>query len=196
MQFCPKCDNIMDIGKTVPKPVFNLATPETVTNTTDEKINEKINKKIKVEKIIELFKSGEDITKYNLDMKAITTNPEFNKLSETDKKSIMKILSNELDDMQTAFRICKNCSYHEKIVETTLILSRMNTNISAAIEEDYNFMVYDKTLPHTRDYKCKNSNCVTHKKPSQLDAVWFRPKLNSYATYYGCTQCKTVWNVS
>lgn len=192
MQFCPKCDNIMDIGKTVPKPVFNLATPDTVTNTTEEKVN----KKIKVEKIIELFKSGEDITKYNLDVKAITTNSEFNKLSENEKKLMMKILSTELDDMQSAYRICKNCSYNEKIVDTTLILSRMNTNISAAVEEDYNFMVYDKTLPHTRDYRCKNSSCVTHKNPEKLDAVWFRPKLNSYATYYGCTQCKTVWNVS
>ena len=192
MQFCPKCDNIMDIGKTIPKPVFNVATPETVTNTTEDKVDTKI----KVEKIIELYKNGEDISKYNLDIKKVTTNAEFLKLKDSEKKSIIKLLSDELDDMQSAYRICKNCSYYEKIVETTLILSRMNTNISAAVEEDYSFMVYDKTLPHTRDYKCKNKSCNTHSDPSKKNAVWFRPKLNSYSTYYGCTLCKTVWNIS
>lgn len=192
MQFCPKCDNIMDIGKTIPKPVLNLATPETVTNTTEDTHNTKI----KVEKIIELYKNGEDISKYTIDIKKITSNAEFNKLKESDKKTIIKLLSDELDDMQSAYRICKNCSYNEQIVETTLILSRMNTNVSSSVEEDYSFMVYDKTLPHTRDYKCKNKSCKTHDDPTQKNAVWFRPKLNSYATYYGCTACKTVWNIS
>lgn len=192
MQYCPKCDNIMDIGKSIPKPVVNLATPDTVTNTTEDKVMAKI----KVEKIIELFKSGEDISKYNIDIKKVTSNAEFGKLKDEEKKAIIKLLSDELDDMQSAYRICKNCSYNEKIVETTLILSRMNTNISASVEEDYSFMVYDKTLPHTRDYKCKNNTCKTHSDPTLKNAVWFRPKLNSYSTYYGCTSCKTVWNVS
>jgi hypothetical protein len=192
MQYCPKCDNIMDIGKTVPKPVLNLATPDTVTNTTEDKAMTKI----KVEKIIELFKNGEDISKYNVDIKKVTSNAEFGKLKDAEKKGILKLLSDELDDMQSAYRICKNCSYHEKIIETTLILSRMNTNISVNVEEDYSYMVYDKTLPHTRDYKCKNKSCKTHSDPTLKNAVWFRPKLNSYSTYYGCIQCKTVWSVS
>jgi hypothetical protein len=192
MQYCPKCDNIMDIGKTVPKPVLNLATPDTVTNTTEDKVVTKI----KVDKIIELFKSGEDISKYNIDIKKITTSVEFGKLKDAEKKGILKLLSDEMDDMQSAYRICKNCSYHEKIIETTLILSRINTNISTNVEEDYSYMVYDKTLPHTRDYKCKNKNCKTHSDPTLKNAVWFRPKLNSYSTYYGCIECKTVWSVS
>lgn len=192
MQYCPKCDNIMDIGKTIPKPVFNLETPDTITNTTDDKANTKI----KVEKIIELYKNGEDISKYNIDIKKITSNAEFGKLKDSDKKGILKMLSSDFDDMQAAYRICKNCSYHEKILETTLILSRINTNISTSVEEDYSYMVYDQTLPHTRDYKCKNKSCKTHSDPTQKNAVWFRPKLNSYSTYYGCTICKIVWNVS
>jgi len=192
MQYCPKCDNIMDISKTVPKTTLNLITPDTVTNTTEDKAITKI----KVEKIIELFKSGEDISKYNIDIKKVTSNTEFGKLKDEEKKAIINLLSVDIDDMQTAFRICKNCSYYEKIIDTTLILSRMNTNISAAIEEDYSFMVYDKTLPHTRDYKCKNKLCKTHSDLTLKNAVWFRPKLNSYSTYYGCTFCKTVWSIS
>jgi len=182
----------MDIGKTIYKPVFNLETPDTITNTTDDKANTKI----KVEKIIELYKNGEDISKYNIDIKKITSNAEFGKLKDSDKKGILKMLSSDFDDMQAAYRICKNCSYHEKILETTLILSRINTNISTSVEEDYSYMVYDQTLPHTRDYKCKNKSCKTHSELTQKNAVWFRPKLNSYSTYYGCTVCKTVWNVS
>ena len=87
MQYCPKCDNIMDIGKSIPKPVVNLATPDTVTNTTeDNKMT-----KIKVEKIIELFKSGEDISKYNVDIKKVTSNAEFGKLKDEEKNHLSKL---------------------------------------------------------------------------------------------------------
>ena len=60
----------------------------------------------------------------------------------------------------------------------------------------YKNMIHDKTLPHTRDYVCKNKDCSSHKDPSKRDAVWFRPIATSYSTYYGCTACATIWNIS
>jgi hypothetical protein len=193
MQFCPKCDNIMDIGKTAPKVSLNVSTPDTVS--TETKSNED-----QVSRLIQLYKNKEDISNFNIDMKLLTSNAEFNKLKEADKNEIIKILkSSEIDESLSAYRICKNCSYFERLVGRTLVLSRMNTEASMSGTTDlskYKYMIHDKTLPHTRDYICKNDKCESHKNHEKRNAVWFRPHMNSYSTYYGCVTCNTVWNIS
>jgi DNA-directed RNA polymerase subunit M/transcription elongation factor TFIIS len=193
MQFCPKCDNIMDIGKSAPKVSLSVATPNTVS--TDTKSNEN-----QVSKLIQLYKNKEDISNINIDIKLVTSNTEFNKLKESDRNEIIKILkSSEIDESLNAYRICKNCSYFERLVGRTLVLSRMNTEatMSGVIDlSKYKYMIHDKTLPHTRDYICKNDKCESHKNHEKRNAVWFRPHMNSYSTYYGCTTCSTIWNIS
>ena len=193
MQFCPKCDNIMDIGKTAPKVSLNIATPDTVS--TETKSNED-----QVSRLIQLYKNKEDISNFIIDMKLLTSNADFNKLKETDKNEIIKILkSSEIDESLSAYRICKNCSYFERLVGRTLVLSRMNTEASMSGTTDlskYKYMIHDKTLPHTRDYICKNDKCESHKNHEKRNAVWFRPQMNSYSTYYGCVTCETIWNIS
>ena len=96
--------------------------------------------------------------------------------------------------------IYRDCALRliEKIKTKTLVLSRMNMNISSFQQDlsKYKYMVFDKTLPHTRDYICYNKECSSHKDFSKRDAVWFRPIATSYSTYYGCTACSTVWNIS
>jgi hypothetical protein len=193
MQFCPKCDNIMDIGKSAPKVSLSLATPNTIS--TETKSNED-----QVSKLVQLYKNKEDISNFNIDIKLVTSNNDFNKLKEADRNEIIKILkSSEFDESLSAYRICKNCSYFERLVGRTLVLSRMNTEatMSGVIDlSKYKYMIHDKTLPHTRDYICKNDKCESHKNHEKRDAVWFRPHMNSYSTYYGCVTCTTVWNIS
>ena len=193
MQFCPKCDNIMDIGKSAPKVSLSIATPNTVS--TESKSNED-----QVSKLIQLYKNKEDISNINIDIKLVTTNTEFNKLKEADKNEIIKILkSSEIDESLSAYRVCKNCSHFERLIGRTLVLSRMNIEASMSDVIDlskYKYMIHDKTLPHTRDYICKNDKCESHKNHEKRNAVWFRPHMNSYSTYYGCVTCTTVWNIS
>ncbi len=183
----------MDIGKTAPKVSLNVSTPDTVS--TETKSNED-----QVSRLIQLYKNKEDISNFNIDMKLLTSNAEFNKLKEADKNEIIKILkSSEIDESLSAYRICKNCSYFERLVGRTLVLSRMNTEASMSGTTDlskYKYMIHDKTLPHTRDYICKNDKCESHKNHEKRNAVWFRPHMNSYSTYYGCVTCNTVWNIS
>lgn len=198
MQFCPKCDNIMDIGKSAPKISINQTTPDTVS--TDSKENISNNSNNEISKLIEMYKSGDNITMFKIDIKDLTSHPDFNKLKDTDKNNILKIMkSTEIDDSLSAYRICKNCSYYEKMVGKTLVLSRMNQGTSMSGIQDlskYKYMIHDKTLPHTRDYVCKNDKCVSHKDLTKRDAVWFRPQSNSYSTCYACVTCSMVWNVS
>jgi DNA-directed RNA polymerase subunit M/transcription elongation factor TFIIS len=193
MQFCPKCDNIMDIGKSAPRTTLVQSTPDSVSTETNSNENQ-------ISKLIQLYKNKQDISNISVDIKELTSNTEFNKLKETDKNIILKILKgNEIDDSLTAYRICKNCSYFERLVGKTLVLSRMNIGSNLSSTQDlskYKYMIHDKTLPHTRDYICKNDKCISHKDYSKRDAVWFRPSATSYATCYACTACNMVWNIS
>lgn len=194
MQFCPKCDNIMDIGKSAPKVSLAIATPNTVSTETTKTNDDEITK------LIQLYKNGDDISNFNIDIKLVTVSDEFKKLKDTQQKELLKILkSSEVDETLSAFRICKNCSYFEKLIGRNLVLSRMSseTSISGIVDlSKYRYMIHDKTLPHTRDYVCKNEICESHKNHEKRNAVWFRPILNYYSTYYGCVTCGEIWNIS
>lgn len=204
MQFCPKCDNIMDIGKSAPRITVNVATPNTVSDTTEsaeahEAAEALESSKNIIVKLITLYKNKEDISQFKIDMKHLLSHPEYMKLKENDKSNILKLLKNDIDDAMSAYRICKNCSYFEKMVGKTLVLSRMNMGSNLSNKQDlskYKYMVHDKTLPHTREYVCKNENCITHKDYSKRDAVWFRPSPTSYSTCYACIACNMIWNIS
>ena len=58
MQFCPKCDNIMDISKTAPKSSF-LGEPTSLSATTT---TDNINNDEYSTKIINMFKNDIDIS--------------------------------------------------------------------------------------------------------------------------------------
>ena len=59
--------------------------------------------------------------------------------------------------------------------------------------DDNKLLALDPTLPRTRDYTCKNVNCITHKSKDKKEAVFLRiPK--SYNLSYVCTQCNYSWN--
>ena len=165
MKFCSKCNNIMDIGKSAPKSVSNIDTPQTVSTDGESERESEIDTKSKSE----------------------------TKLSNTNKAKI-----DELDEMQHAYIVCKNCSYFEQLLERTLVFSRMNDDMTTTQIDlsRYKYITHDQTLPHTRDYVCHNKDCASHKNHLVKDAVWFRPNPNSYATYYACCQCKTIWNQS
>ena len=192
MQFCPKCDNILDISKTQPK-------AQSLLNSTPSALSETTNFDKDVEKLLTAYKNKEDLTNYNIDINQLSNHSLFLKLKDVDRNKILKSINQEIiDESKTAYYICKNCFYSEKIKSNTLVLSRMNMNISSYQQDlsKYKYMIHDKTLPHTRDYICHNKDCPSHTDFSKRDAVWFRPILNSYSTYYGCVCCSTIWNVS
>ena len=123
---------------------------------------------------------------------------EFIALKDKDKKELLNILKVNEDDSLNAFYVCKNCSYSERLTKRTNVLNKMYIgSVSGYNNADmFKYYVHDKTLPHTRDYVCRNKSCDTHKNPEKRDAKWFRTNQSSYTTYYVCTVCETVWNIS
>jgi len=192
MKYCPKCDNIMDISKTTPKVIQEI--DPTSISTTDKSININIEQTTKV---INMYLNDIDITSENVDIGQLQKNPEFSKLKDKDKKELIRIIKSTEDDNLTAYMICKNCSYSERITKRIMVLNKMSvhsTNSIIADQSKYKFMKDLNVLPHTRDYICKNKSCQTHKDHRLKDAKWFRPIQDSYQTYYVCCVCETVWN--
>ena len=140
---------------------------------------------------------GENISEINVTIADVQKNKAFTELKENEKRDILKILNSKLDESQGAFRICKNCSYFEKITSRTLIMSKtIQTSVEKSDDLDrYKYMVHADYLPHTKDYICKNKDCATHKKPEIKDAVWFRPIAKTFNTYYACCVCEQVWKI-
>lgn len=195
MQFCPKCDNIMDIGKSTTK--FTLSQDPTSLSLTTATGTDIKNDDEQSLKIINMFKNGIDILNEKFNVEQIMKNKEFINLKDREKKELIKVLKTLEDDSLNAFIVCKNCSYSEKLIKQTLILSKMSkfsTNEYSDLTK-YKYMRYDNTLPHTRDYICKNKECKSHKDHTLKNAKWFRPIQNSYVTYYVCCECGIVWNI-
>jgi len=192
MQFCPKCNNILDISRSVPKSgtILDNETPATV-STTEPKIDKLLDKIINDENVEDELKS--------VDMVTIQKNPKFNNLNAKQKKQIQNKL-NEFndkaqDDNIIAYRICRNCTYNEPIQNNTLIMSRINKGATTGYTniEKYKNMVHNKTLPRTRQYICPNEHCDSKNNYDKREAVFFRPNINSYELWYTCVACQTYW---
>jgi hypothetical protein len=187
----------MDISKTTQKSIQSIE--PTSISTSDNSINiNNVNTNINQStKIINMYLNGIDISSENIDLEILQKNPEFTKLKDKDKKELIKIIKSIDDDTSTAYMICKNCSYSERIIKRTMILNKMSNNTennNSVDQTKYKFMKYLDILPHTRDYICKNKSCATHQDYKLKDAKWFRPIKDSYKLYYVCCVCDTIWN--
>ena len=91
---------------------------------------------------------------------------------------------------------CSNCGYKKQVNET-IKLYEFNVNDKTndiRSLEDNKLLCLDPTLPRTRDFTCKNSNCISHKDPSKKEAVFMKlPK--SYNLTYVCNTCYYSWNL-
>ena len=193
MEFCPKCNNIMDISRSASKMI--TTDPTTISQTTTENVRKGEDEYLKV---INMFKNNIDLSTQKVNIDELQKHKEFIAVKDKDKKELLNILKVNEDDSLNAFYVCKNCSYSERLTKRTNVLNKMYIgSVSGYNNADmFKYYVHDKTLPHTRDYVCRNKSCDTHKNPEKKDAKWFRTNQNSYTTYYVCTICETVWNIS
>ena len=198
MQFCQKCDNIMDISRSVPKVLVDV-NPSSLSATTETQTQTVYDNKI-ILKIINMFKNGIDISNEKIDYDKLIKSTEYTSLKDKEKKELVKIIKSIEDDTLSAFMICKNCSHYEKLTKRTMVLNIMSHNYGSGNElndySKYKYMRYDNTLPHTRDYVCKNKTCGSHKDSKLKNAKWFRPNQSSYETFYVCCECGIVWNIA
>tara|TARA_B100001287_G_C22636432_1_gene507800 strand:+ start:319 stop:843 length:525 start_codon:yes stop_codon:yes gene_type:complete len=119
-------------------------------------------------------------------------NKKYSKLSVKQKGQLNLIFTSTVYEADLN---CKNCGFKKQISESIKLYEfNVNDKINTIRTlEDNKLLSMDPTLPRTRDYSCKNVNCITHKNSKEKEAVFLRiPK--SYNLSYICTKCYFSWN--
>ena len=184
MYFCPKCNYSFDISK---------ATTE------DKELLEDNRKHLdNVESALKRLKAGKNLNEYKADFKLedLESNKIYMKLNDNDKAK-MKVLFEDASSYIGGIMFkCNNCNYKKKINET-IRLYQLNIESSYSVYrsiDDNKLLFMNPIYPRTRDYSCKNINCISHKDDKNKEAVFFRDK-DSYLTNYICGTCYNSWKV-
>ena len=186
MYFCPKCNYSFDISK---------ATVE------DKEQSEDTRKKIdNIETAIKKLKDGKKLEEYKADftMEDLENNKIYIKLDDDDKDKL-KVLFEESSSNSIGGGImfkCNNCNYKKKIKDTIRLYQYNVDSIYSVVRsiDDNKLLFMNPIYPRTKDYSCKNINCVSHKDAKNKEAVFFREK-DSYLTNYICGICYNSWKV-
>ena len=190
MYFCPKCEYVLDISKNeLASSVGEVSTEKPANLST-------IIKKILDDNDVTSELTG--VTLNNLEQSS-----KYKKLSENNRNKVYNVISENLylnktpTNSGTIFN-CKNCNYSKEITNTILLYNKDFTTSQKNAEysnEDYAFIINDLTLPRTKDYICKNINCITNDKKNknnnQKEAIFFRN--TNYDVTYVCTVCTFRW---
>lgn len=212
MYFCPNCNNVFDITKSSSQAGGNISSDESEILTTssdsfkmigsgsDSDYENIIKKLVNREEIVE-----NDLIKISLDELIKSTS--YKKLNSKQREFVYnhiqdllplekkKIIKEDIgkQSSEKAYFICKNCGYMRPIEESTLIFSRVSSDIAQSYTtSDFKDMAYSDILPRTRKYLCANDKCISHKDPIKREAVYFRLN-NSFKVKYICLACGTSY---
>lgn len=210
MEYCEKCDNLLDISKTTliaKQKIFDDVTPSTVseseiegteTSVSDDLDDDEISKILK--KMINNGKIDiKDFQLYSFD--DFIKNQIYIKLDKKKKLDIHGQLMQyygKINDTVSAYHVCLSCSFYKEIESGKMLIHRKN--MSNDLEPYVNILgiknkCHSKILGHTRDYTCINKKCESHKDPYKKDAVIYRtPKI--IKVYYICTTCESWFQIS
>lgn len=178
MYFCPNCSYLFDIAKS-----SNIVKQDDTRLIID-----------KISDALSLFEEGKNFSNYKATFtkEEINKNKKFQKIKD-DEKIKFNQLFEELTSSGAEFR-CNNCNFSKQITETTLLyqLNMDEKVVKTTSLEENELICKDPTLPHTHDYTCKNTSCVTHKEPKRKDAIFYKDNM-SYRVNYICTLCYYNW---
>lgn len=175
--FCPDCTYTLGINKS------------TQLESSDDRI--------KIESVSEIFKmlEKEDFNNFiaAFSKKELMSNKKYQKLSQNDKNKIEKLFISKFSEADLS---CSNCGFKKQINETVKLyeFNVLDKSISKRSLEDNKLLTLDPILPRTRDYICKNVNCITHKDPKIKEAVFMKIPKN-YSLTYICCVCHYGWDL-
>lgn len=177
MYFCPKCNYSFDITKS--------------TKTTELKSLDS------PRELFKRLKAKKNLANYTVTFskKDLTDHKIYATLSDEEQESLDIVFEKTIPFGGIEFK-CVNCNYRKSINKT---ISLYQLNISSTFKinksiEDNKLLSMNPIYPRTKDYTCKNINCITHIDSDNKEAVYYREK-DSFETNYLCTKCYNSWPV-
>ena len=198
-EYCERCNNIMDITRIQPnKTLFGTHTPSSISSDTETDSGKK---KDYVE-ILKKLENDEKLTRDDLvgvDMKELLQTDYYKELNGKGKirKNLVDMLedAHNSDGNTNAYFICNNCMSTRRIPEGFCIYMKNQENTASQRNYDdesvYRNMIFQKTIPRTRNFKCTNESCPSLKSDIPTEAVFFR-KPNTYEVVMVCCICSQV----
>jgi hypothetical protein len=176
MYFCPKCNYTFDVSKNISSSDKRKEVPD-------------------IELLFKLIKKEKDLNNYmvkGFTIEDVVKHKSYKKLSDEIKQSIEGLFTSVGSGI--SFK-CTNCNYVDNIVKSIRLyqLNLNNSMTSTETLEDNMLISKNPILPRTRDYECKNRNCITHKDKSNKEAVFYKDP-SSYNVKYICCVCYNSWN--
>lgn len=176
MYFCPECSYSFDISKS--------------TSSNDKKVLST------PEDVIKRFRAGKDLSNYrvNFDKNLLLEHKKIAKLSK-DEKKVFDVLFDKTKTFDRVEFKCVNCNFRKEIKSSIKLyeIDFEQDNISTFKSINENKLLFNNPIyPRTRDYTCKNINCITHKDKSNKEAVFYKDKGTNLLVYI-CGVCYTNW---
>ena len=89
---------------------------------------------------------------------------------------------------------CINCGFKEEYVEF-VIDRKIYKNKNTVVNDNNRFLIYDNTIPRTKQKVCPNKNCISIENPSLQEAVFIQDPITIKLKYI-CVNCNTEWKYS
>ena len=180
MYFCPKCNFLLDITKTLQNK--NSKQISSIDIFIEKSLNNDLNN------ISNLEFSEDELLKSSI----------FKKLDDKEQKIVKNKyeIYGKNNNLVNAYFFCDNCNYNTKLESGAIIFKTNTVNNLKESNEILLSRVLDMTLPRTKDFICPNQKCETNKNYSDKnrEAVFYRPSSDSYNLKYICCFCKTSWS--
>ena len=176
MYFCTECNNSFDITKSTSNITkIILKTPE---------------------EIIEKLKSNKDLNDFvsNINKETLFKNKKISKLSDDDKKKLNVLFETANNFERIEFK-CMNCNFRKEINNSIKLyeINKEEDNMYTYESNNKNKLLFNNPIyPRTRDYTCKNINCITHKDSKNKEAVFYKNKQTNLLVYI-CGVCFSNW---
>lgn len=176
MYFCPQCNYSFDITKSTSSDSKKvLSTPEDV---------------------IKRMRAGKDLSNYsaNFEKDLLFKHKKLGEITEEQKNQLNLLFETTSNFNRIEFK-CVNCNFRKPINGSIKLyeIDFVDDNVSKFKSTNENKLLFNNPIyPRTRDYTCKNMNCITHKDSSKKEAVFYKDKKTNLLVYI-CGVCYTNW---
>ena len=179
MYFCPQCNYSFDITK-----LSSEIEKDQIDN---------------VNELLKLLRSDGknfniDTIKVNFKEEDLLKNSKYKKLSDEQKEMLKQLFIEDTSFEKIEFK-CLNCNFRKPINSSIKLyeINLVNDNKSSFKSVQDNKILFNNPIyPRTKDYTCKNMNCITHKNKENKEAVFYKD--DQYKLVYICGTCYTNWS--
>lgn len=89
---------------------------------------------------------------------------------------------------------CLDCGFREKY-EQSVVEKKLFKSNNRQLSDNNMYLIYDNTLPRTKEKECPNKSCKSHNNPEIQEVIFIQDPVSVKLTYI-CVNCNVEWKYS